>query len=479
MELNKLDASVLESFPKPDEAAIEKELREALAQYKKKIVVLDDDPTGIQTLHGVSVYTSWDEAAIRAGFLEENGMFFLLTNSRSFTEEQVARVSEEIGGTLCRVSMETGIDYVVVSRSDSTLRGHFFLETETLRRSIESHSSKRFDGEIFMPFFKEGGRFTIGDVQYVLEGDTLTPSGQTEFAKDKTFGYGSSHLGEYVEEKTAGAFKKDSCIFISLDELRGNDVAGITAKLMGADGFRKVIVNAVDYRDVKVFVTAFVQAALAGAAFIFRTAASLPRVLGGVPDQPLLTRAQLLNPENQNGGLVVIGSHVNKTTKQLEALKQSNAPLELIEFNQHLVVNPKLLEDEVDRVVKLAEVAVSKGKCAVVYTRRERLDLPDMDGGAQLEISVRISDAVTDIVRRMKARPGFIIAKGGITSSDIGVKALKVKKALAMGQIAPGIPVWRLGPEALFPGMSYVIFPGNVGGEETLREMVEGLTKNN
>ena len=69
----------------------------------------------------------------------------------------------------------------------------------------------------------------------------------------------------------------------------------------------------------------------------------------------------------------------------------------------------------------------------------------------------------------------FIIA-GGITSSDVGTKALAVKKANVLGQIKPGIPVWQTGEESKFPMTPYVIFPGNVGEITTLREAVEVLT---
>ena len=112
----------------------------------------------------------------------------------------------------------------------------------------------------------------------------------------------------------------------------------------------------------------------------------------------------------------------------------------------------------------------------MVYTRRDRLDLDTDDADRQLEISVKISDAVTSVIARLSVQPRFIIAKGGITSSDVGTKALRVRKAMVMGQIAPGIPVWMTGPESKFPGMPYVIFPGNVGADDTLRRAVEILT---
>lgn len=74
--------------------------------------------------------------------------------------------------------------------------------------------------------------------------------------------------------------------------------------------------------------------------------------------------------------------------------------------------------------------------------------------------------------------PSFIIGKGGITSSEIGTKALKVKKALVLGQVLKGIPVWLTDSESKFPNMPYVIFPGNVGDENALFDVVSLLKTN-
>ena len=89
--------------------------------------------------------------------------------------------------------------------------------------------------------------------------------------------------------------------------------------------------------------------------------------------------------------------------------------------------------------------------------------------------SVRISDGVRRLVGNLQVTPSFVIAKGGITSSDVGTKALCVKCANVLGQIRPGIPVWQTGEESKFPQTPYVIFPGNVGEVQTLREAVEIL----
>ena len=94
---------------------------------------------------------------------------------------------------------------------------------------------------------------------------------------------------------------------------------------------------------------------------------------------------------------------------------------------------------------------------------------------SDLRLAVKISDAVQSLVGRLSVVPSFVIAKGGITSSDIGTKALAVQKANVLGQIKPGIPVWQTGAESKFPLTPYVIFPGNVGEAATLKEAAEIL----
>lgn len=450
---------------------VDAELKKAMASSDKKIIVLDDDPTGVQTVHDIYVYTDWSLESIRQGFADERPMFFILTNSRGLTGEETRSVHEKIAQNICQVSRETERDFIIISRSDSTLRGHYPAETDTLRDSIETFTGEEIDGEIIMPFFPEGGRLTIGDVHYVADGDTLVPAADTEFASDKTFGYTRSHLGEWIEEKTQGRYKKEDVVYIGLTELRALDYAGIRRKLDAVTHFNKIVVNAVEYADVKVFVTA-----LAGVMdhkhFMFRTAAGLPKVIGQVSDNPLLTRAELIDARNKNGGFIIIGSHVQKTTEQLMRLKELDY-INFIEFNCFLVVEEAALQREMERVIGLANESIRAGKTVAVYTRRDRFDLGGADKEDALRLSVKISEAVTAIASSLTNRPNFIIAKGGITSSEVGTKALGVKKALVMGQILHGIPVWLTGPESRFPNMPYVIFPGNVGSETALKEAVE------
>ncbi|WP_195267292.1 four-carbon acid sugar kinase family protein [Eubacterium sp. 1001713B170207_170306_E7] len=471
----RLDASILTTFKPIPEEEVTAQLSEALKGFDRKIVVLDDDPTGVQTVHDISVYTDWSVDSMRKGFDEENSMFFILTNSRGLTVEETTKAHREMAENILQVAKETGKPFVVISRSDSTLRGHYPLEPEILKDVIEAGSDQKIDGEIIYPFFKEGGRFTIGNVHYVQEGDVLVPAGETEFAKDKSFGYKASHLGEWCEEKSGGRYKAEDVTFIALEDLRNLEIDKITDQLMQVKDFNKIVVNSIDYADVKVFAIALVKAMNQGKNFIFRSAAAITKVLGGVPDKPILSHDELILTENENGGIIVVGSHVNKTTAQLEELKNSSRPIEFIEFNQHRVLEENGLEQEVERVVAIVDADIKAGKTVAVYTRRDRFDLDTDDKDEQLKVSVKISDAVTSIITNLSVRPNFIVAKGGITSSDIGTKALRVQKANVMGQIKPGIPVWMTGEESKFPGLPYVIFPGNVGTNTTLREAVETL----
>ena len=469
-----ISADVITSYKKIDEAYIDSLLEAEIKASNKKIVVLDDDPTGVQTVHDISVYTSWDKDSIRAGFDEENSLFYVLTNSRGFTAEQTTKAHHEIAAVVDEVAKETGKEYIFISRSDSTLRGHYPLETELLKADYEKNTGKVIDGEILCPFFKEGGRFTIENVHYVKYGDELVPANETEFAKDKTFGYTAATMPEYVEEKTKGAYKKEDVTCISLEDIHNMEIDKIEEQLLAVHDFNKIIVNAVDYVDVKVFCVALYRAMRKGKVYMMRTAAAIVKVMGGVTSQPLLTREQMVVKETENGGIIVVGSHTEKTTRQVEALKELKE-IEFIELDATLVKDDAAFEAEVQRCLEKEEACIKSGRAVCCYTTRALITADTGDKEDELRLSVKISDAVQSLVGRLSVTPAFVIAKGGITSSDVGTKALAVKRANVLGQIRPGIPVWQTGDESRFPLTPYVIFPGNVGDDETLREAVEIL----
>ncbi len=467
-----INAEAMNQYPNVDRALVRSLLAEEVGKNQDKIIVLDDDPTGVQTVHDIPVYTDWSAESIRKGFADKQKLFFILTNSRSFTEEETRKAHREIAENIDKAS--NGKSYLVISRSDSTLRGHYPLETQVLKDQLEKRNPICFDGEIICPFFAEGGRYTMGNIHYVKYGEQLIPACETEFAKDKTFGYKAASLPEYVEEKSQGRYPSSGVMCISIEELRSMDYEKLTKRLCQAENFQKIIVNAIDNSDVEIFALALYRAMARGKHFLFRTAAAFVKAMGCIEDKPLLLRQEMITEECQRGGVIVVGSHTEKTTRQLEALKQMNG-IRFIELNSDLVLEGDALFQEAERVRREMESHILRGITVVVYTKRKLLIMEnDTKEGALLR-SVKISEAVLSLVRDLKVKPAFVVAKGGITSSDIGVKGLGVKRAIVLGQIQPGIPVWKTNKESKFPDIPYVIFPGNVGNEESLYNVIAVL----
>ena len=452
-------------------AGLEAQWQSAAASLPGKLIVLDDDPTGVQTVHGVPVYTSWEEDACAALLEEESRVVFLLTNSRAMGEkESIAlhrSIAENIKGALARKGM--GKDQILlVLRGDSTLRGHYPAEMDTLKEAF--YGAELPHGEIHIPAFFEGGRYTIHGVHYLLRGDTLIPVGETEFAKDPLFAYKSSAVGEWIREKRGWQDCADNIVHIDLDLLRSGQAEDIAALLLHAGQDARIIVDAVDDWDLRQFCIGLAQAMQDGRRYLFRTAASAIGMLGGIPGAPLL-RPEEINPTG-GPGLVIVGSFVNKTTEQLKEL-QREQEIYFYEADVQQVL-ARSIEEEAARAAARLDAALEEGQTACLYTSRGYYgaELPEAE---KLRNSKSISDFLVETVRKLTRQPGYLIAKGGITSSDIGVKGLGVRRAMVAGQAAAGVPVWNTGKDSLFPGMRYVIFPGNVGESQSLRELVRGL----
>lgn len=462
-------ASVLDRLPA--EAAHDRsdEVLAAVAASGRKLVALDDDPTGVQTVHDTAVLTRWDAETLEAELRDPRPVCFVLTNSRSLAESDAIRVNREIATNLSAASRRTGVDFAVASRSDSTLRGHFPSETDALADVLGG-----VDGVLLVPAFFEGGRYTVDDVHWVLDGDRLIPAAETEFARDATFGYKNSDLRRWVEEKTGGRVRASEVGSISIEEIRRGGPDRIANILARASGGRPIVVNAATYRDLDIVVLGLLQAEATGKRFLYRTGAAFVRARAGLPERPLLSRADMLGAgvEAPLPGLVVVGSHVRRSAEQLAALLFLPG-VSLVELDVPRALDSSTRENEIDRVRRAADAALVEGATPVVAT--SRLLHRAADPLAQLVTSRAVSAALVAVVAGLRETPGWVVAKGGITSSDVGTKALGVVRAIVLGQIRPGIPVWRLGPETRYPGRSYVVFPGNVGGPETLAEVVNLL----
>jgi uncharacterized protein YgbK (DUF1537 family) len=351
--------------------------------------------------------------------------------------------------------------FTLVSRGDSTLRGHYPLETDVLAEELGP-----FDATILIPYFEAGGRYTIGDVHYVAEGDLLVPAAETPFARDAAFGYRSSNLRDYVAERTAGRANAAVVESIALEDVRRGGPARVAQTLGSLTVGSVCVVNAAAPRDLDVFVAGLAEAEAHGRRYLFRTAAQFVAARLGLEPQPLW---QPPSGGQGLGGLTVVGSYVPRTTAQLEALL-TNPVLVRVEIAVADLLKAAGGAAELSRAVARTNQSLAAGREVVVFTSRQLVTARDADGC--LNIGARVSEALVELVRRLEVRPRYFIAKGGVTSSDLATRSLGVKRARVLGQILPGVPVWELGSETPFPGLPYVVFPGNVGGPNALADGV-------
>ena len=469
-----MDALVAEALgaavPEPiGEPELENRVREAVAESGRTVVALDDDPTGVQTVHDTAVLAGWSREALADELRRPDPLFFVLTNSRSLPEAGAAALNREIAGNLLAASRDTGKPFAVVSRSDSTLRGHFPVETDALAGALGG-----VDGVLLCPAFFEGGRVTAGNVHFVREGERLVPAAETEFARDATFGYRARSLPQWVEEKSGGRTRAGDVAAIALEDIRRGGPRRVADLLRTVRGGQPVVVNALEYSDLWVVVLGLLRAEAEGKRFLYRSGASFVRARAGIGARPLLTREELLGPGARTParGVVVVGSHVRRTSEQLEGLLKVDAVVGIEVGVAALLMGQGGFERETERVRRFADEVAASGTTPVIFTSR-RVERPA--GMDELAVARIVSDALVSIVQGIAARPDFVIGKGGITSSDIGTRGLGAERAVVLGQVRPGVPVWRLGPESRFPGMPYVVFPGNVGDRETLAGIVQEL----
>ena len=393
------------------------------------MVVLDDDPTGIQTVHGCLLITQWDEQSVRLGFEDKEPFFYILTNTRAMTREDAERVTREAMEMVVKVNEDYGYRLIIVSRSDSCLRGHFPLETDVMREVLIRHDVPVAQKTPFCPAFIEAGRVTIDGMHYMKDGERLIPVSETEFAHDNVFAYHTSVLHDYIKEK-------------------------------GANPDDYEIVNAQSYDELRTFASQLLSSS-ADESVIIRSSSSLPKAISGIADIPLLDRNIL---KQQGVGCFVVGSHVKKTTQQLEKLLQAEGTCAIeVDVQRILDDANTLIIETLDTIQQVVDNHLTP----VIYTSRQEIRLDNAN--QRQHLGQQVSDFLVDIVRRLPYSPAYLVGKGGITSHDILTKGLGIKSARVLGQIINSVPC------VMTHDFPYIIFPGNVGNEQSLREVYEKL----
>ena len=451
-------------------------LRDQIAQYVKKtntcVVALDDDPTGTQTVQDIWVVTQWEVELLRSVLADGEPALYILTNSRSMPLSQAKSLNREIATNLVVAARLERRPIVIVSRSDSTLRGHYPGEVEALTEALNDAGAATLKAVCIIPFFPEGGRYTINDIHWVQEGSLLMPAAQTPYAQDKVFGYQNSHLPTWVEEKTEGRVPASEVLTISIDALRKGGPRKIAGQIEEIDHGRVMIVNAAHYRDLEVFVSGLYQKMDIDKHFLFRTAASFVKVAAGLPDMPLLGADELIGGRSSGGGLIVCGSHVPRSTAQLMKALELERVVG-VELSVPLILDKINREEVIAQAATRVNSALAAKRNALVYTSRDVVTTDNQ--GDNLSVGASVSSALIEVVHLVKHEPRYVIGKGGITSSDLATKGMDVRVARVLGQVLPGVPAWRLGPGSRWPGMPYIVFPGNVGSEKSIAEIIQML----
>ena len=403
-----------------------------IRDLKTRMVVLDDDPTGIQTVHDCRLLTSWNVRDVREVLAQDIPFFYMLTNTRAMARQEAADIIENAINTFIEANKEFGFLMIYVSRSDSCLRGHFPLETDVMQNILRQHGIRVWHPVPFVPAFIEAGRVTIRGVHFMRENGQLIPLAQTEFANDNVFGFTTSFLADYIREKNANP--EDYEI---VDAESYNQLYAYTDRLMA-------------------------QTSSFDGAVVIRSSSSLPKAISGIKDKPLLDKKIL---RNINGiGCFVVGSHVQKTTRQLEKLLMADG-ISGIEIDVQRILD----EDEIffEEILSQITKVAKRSHTPVIYTSRQELRLADTE--QRLKTGQVISNFLVRIVESLPFTPTYIVGKGGITSHDILTKGLHVRSATVLGQVISNVPC------LMTDKCPYIIFPGNVGDDYSLKEVYEKM----
>lgn len=428
-----------------------------------KIIAIDDDPTGSQTVHSCLLLTRWDVATLLEALQDDAPLFFVLSNTRGMDAASAASVTREICVNLREALAQAAdagvmIQPLVVSRSDSTLRGHYPVETDVIAAELGP-----FDAHFLVPAFFEGGRITRDGTHYLLVDGEPVPVHDTEFAKDSVFGFSTAFLPDYVAEKTGGRIPASVVQRFGLEDVRG----ALGERLQALQHNVCCVVDAEQQSDLDQFAQQVLAAAQTGKRFLFRSAASLLTAFAALPPQPVAPAAMAQFVRNGKAGVVLMGSHVGKSTLQLQYLLAHTTVLPLHIDLEQLVVDEEGLFADLQAQLQAAN---QQNRGVVLYTSRGEKQFASKT--ERLAFGDRVAAFLVRLVQHLPADIGFLISKGGITSNDTLSKGLALCTARVLGQIRAGCSVVICPDDhPRFPKLPVVIFPGNVGGDEALAEV--------
>jgi uncharacterized protein YgbK (DUF1537 family) len=457
-------------------------------QAGRRLVILDDDPTGTQTIADLPVLTSWSVADLTWALQQPTTGFFILTNTRSLSADDAAELNRQVVDALDQAATAEQVAYVLASRSDSTLRGYFPLETDVLAEELAARGTI-IDGVIVCPAYVEPGRVTVDSVHWARTSAGMIPVSHSEFAKDASFGYRNSDLRDWVEEKTGGRIPRDQVARITLSDIRVGGPDRVLEVLSGLRDRQPVVVDTATDADQRVVVLAILRAEASGKNFLYRIGPSFVRARTGQQATPPIDAKRLReilgsqpadsddNRPATKHGLIAIGSHVALTTRQLDRLRTKGKIIEL-ELDVPTLLDDAARDEHVDEIAGQAARALRNNEAdSDIVIRTSRTLVTGSDAAHSLVIARTVSAALVGTVHEIvnQIRPAFVIAKGGITSSDTATVGLSIRRAWCRGTMLPGIVSMWEPVTGHARGIPYIVFAGNVGDDDALAAVVDTL----
>ncbi|WP_413678697.1 four-carbon acid sugar kinase family protein [Prochlorococcus sp. MIT 0916] len=448
-----------------------------------KIIIFDDDPTGSQTVYGCPLLLNWDEQTLEAAFTKSSPLIFILANTRSLSSALAVKKTREICSSIKKFFLRQGYskdDYFYISRGDSTLRGHGVLEPAILAEELGP-----FHATFHIPAFLEGGRTTVNGIHY-LNG---IPVHNTDFGRDNIFGFSTSDLAKWIEEKSFGKIQAENILHVEIKQLDMasknkdcfNSLLSFFSKL---ENNVSVVVDAELPHHLETLARA-IKVVSKEKRFLFRTAASFIKSLSELPPNPkdIADLVSLKSKNNQfayKPGLIMVGSYMKLATDQLEILLNDNS-CEGLEIPVGKLADIFALEDYQEKILELEEILLSKiddildiKKVPVLYTTREEMKFSS--SSKRMNFGLELAEFMAILVGKIKNKFGYIISKGGITTQLLLQKGLNFNQVDLKGQILPGLSIVTSNSDLYH--LPVVTFPGNLGNEKTLLESFRLMESN-
>lgn len=436
-------------IPAPD-------LRQAPARqpFVDRLVVLDDDPTGVQTLAGIRVLLAWDPDRIGHALAGRRSVH-IVTNARALEPGE----AQATVAAAARAALAGAAGAHLALRGDSTLRAHLLEEYLGLCEALGGGRPPL----LLVPALPSAGRVTREGVHLIERGGRVEPLHETEYARDGVFAYSSARLLEWAEERSGGLFPAGSGRELHLDALREGGADAVAAALAALSRVGRPAVLAPDAEtedDLATIAAGFATASLEGVEAVVRCAPAFAGILAGTT-----APGPALMPTTDGPLLVVCGSYVPMSTRQLEALDAAR-PGVLVEVDVAALAGVDA-DDEVERAARAVSAALRRERVALLATQRGRPE------GTSLAAGRRIADGLARAAGKVEPEPTVVVAKGGITSAVTLRVGFGSSEADVQGPVLPGVSHWRASRDGA--PLDYLVVPGNVGDEQLLADLVDGV----